>query len=201
MVQKDKCGVYSMSVIHGAKPIHPTMASPKPYDKYKSYAAWGGKVELTGNTFKNFAPMTEQGMKLRVICINHHGSDGIPEHEFLQNTLINVDEGALAYLMDPVPGWANPTDCGEFPCTAPMNFLASWKETNYQIVNPTNFNYGNKFQVIHDNDGLAPYVKTCNRNEIMNAWVCSNEFLGILNFESNDEDQEDRSMQPIYVRL
>ena len=42
----DKCGIMSMSVIHGAKPIHPTMASPKPYDKYKSYAAWGGKATL-----------------------------------------------------------------------------------------------------------------------------------------------------------
>lgn len=46
MLPKDKCGIMSMSVIHGQKPIHPTMASPKPYDKYKSYAAWGGKVEL-----------------------------------------------------------------------------------------------------------------------------------------------------------
>lgn len=52
----DKCGITSISVIHGKKPIHPTMQSPKPYDKYKSYAAWGGKVEITENKFINFAP-------------------------------------------------------------------------------------------------------------------------------------------------
>jgi len=61
LVHKDKCGIYSMSVIHGAKPIHPTMASPKPYDKYRSYAAWGGKATLQGNIFKNFHGTTVEG--------------------------------------------------------------------------------------------------------------------------------------------
>lgn len=35
----------------------------------------------------------------------------------------------------------------------------------------------------------------------MNAYICKREYLGILVFESTDEDQEDRSMQPIYVKL
>lgn len=200
---KDKCGINSISVIQGAKTIHPTMASSKPYDKYKSYAAWGGKVLLDGNTFKNFAAATLGGKKLRIICINNHASDGIPEHEFTQNTLSNVDEGALAYLMDPPGGWANTNDCGNFPCSAPQNFLASWVETQYDIKNAnTNFNYGNQFQVIHDNEGFAPAMGTsCERKADMNAYICRREHLGILTFESSDPDTEDRSMQPIYVRL
>lgn len=33
----------------------------------------------------------------------------------------------------------------------------------------------------------------------MNAYVCEADKLGILLFESMDEDKLDRSMQPIYV--
>lgn len=33
----------------------------------------------------------------------------------------------------------------------------------------------------------------------MNAYICEDNNLGILNFESLDEDKMDRSMQPIYV--
>lgn len=34
----------------------------------------------------------------------------------------------------------------------------------------------------------------------MNAYVCDEDRLGVLTFESMDEDRWDRSMQPIYVR-
>jgi hypothetical protein len=34
----------------------------------------------------------------------------------------------------------------------------------------------------------------------MNAYVCQAEKMGVLLFESEDEDKEDRSMQPIYVK-
>ena len=34
----------------------------------------------------------------------------------------------------------------------------------------------------------------------MNAYVCKAEKMGVLLFESQDEDKLDRSMQPIYVK-
>jgi hypothetical protein len=34
----------------------------------------------------------------------------------------------------------------------------------------------------------------------MNAYICDTEKLGILLFESEDDDKWDRSMQPIYVK-
>lgn len=37
-----KCGLMSSIFIRGQKPLHPTMASPKPYHKSKSYGTWGG---------------------------------------------------------------------------------------------------------------------------------------------------------------
>ena len=35
----------------------------------------------------------------------------------------------------------------------------------------------------------------------MNAYLCKSGTLGILMFESNDADTEDRSMQPVYISL
>jgi hypothetical protein len=34
----------------------------------------------------------------------------------------------------------------------------------------------------------------------MNAYVCQADKMGVLLFESEDEDNQDRSMQPIYVK-
>jgi len=34
----------------------------------------------------------------------------------------------------------------------------------------------------------------------MNAYICQATHLGILLFESNDDDNWDRSMQPIYIK-
>lgn len=35
----------------------------------------------------------------------------------------------------------------------------------------------------------------------MNAWICRNDNLGVLLFESQDVDKEDRSLDPIYLGL
>jgi len=35
----------------------------------------------------------------------------------------------------------------------------------------------------------------------MNLWICYEDKLGILQFESEDSDTLDRSMQPIYAQL
>ena len=112
--------------------------------------------------------------------------------------MTNVDAGALAYLMPPNNTWANPTDCIDFPCTAPLNHIFSFVDTEYTN---SQVNYGSKFQVIPNNPGLSPYLEGCRQEEIMNAYICNREHLGILQFESHDEDNEDRTMSPIYVSL
>jgi hypothetical protein len=54
--------------------------------------------------------------------------------------------------------------------------------------------------LIADNDGFAPEQEKCKRYENINGYICDNPKLGILLFESNDDDWKDRSMQPIYVQ-
>jgi len=44
--------------------------------------------------------------------------------EFFDNTFTDVKN--IAYMAEPNPGWANLKDCGDFPCTAPLNSLISF---------------------------------------------------------------------------
>lgn len=125
----DKCGFMASIFIRVAKPLHPTAASKKPYHKAKSYGTWGGQAYLTGNEFINFKAKTSEGASNSIICLNHYGSDYIAPHNFYDTKFNNVDPGALAYIMHPLEEWANPKDCVEFPCTAPLNVLFSFKNT------------------------------------------------------------------------
>lgn len=54
--------------------------------------------------------------------------------------------------------------------------------------------------MIANNSGFAPYIKYCNPEEISNAYICEASKLGVMLFESNDFDNMDRSMQPIYLK-
>jgi len=76
--------------------------------------------------------------------LNPTASDYVPEHKFVDNTITNVEEGALAYLFDPPQSWVNPTDCVAFPCTAPKNVLMSFKGTRFTNTAsfPDSINYG-----------------------------------------------------------
>jgi len=48
---------------------------------------------------------------------------------------------------------------------------------------------------------MSPYLKTCEPQVKMNAYICKSGTLGTMTFESEDADTEDRSMQPVYVGL
>jgi len=117
--------------------------------------------------------------------------------EFYDSKFIDVDGDALSYIMDPNPGWANVKDCGNFPCTAPLNVLFTFTDSIFEGSRPRWATPD--FQIIANNSGFAPYIESCEPSEDMNAYVCEEEKLGVLLFESEDDDMKDRSMQPIYV--
>jgi len=117
--------------------------------------------------------------------------------EFYDTKFIDVDADALAYLMSPPQAWANIKDCGAFPCTAPLNALFTFEDTTFSGSRPR---WATKdFQIIANNTGFAPYIESCEPSEDMNAYVCFEDKLGVLLFESEDDDKFDRSLQPIYV--
>ena len=67
-------------------------------------------------------------------------SDYIPLHEFFDTKFIDVEEGAMAHLLTPPPGWAIIKECGEFPCTGPLNALYSFKKTRFEGATPVDTN-------------------------------------------------------------
>ena len=67
--------------------------------------------------------------------MNEHSSDSIPMHVFTNAKFINVMNDAVAFLMDPVPGWAVKDDCGPFPCTAPSNVVMQFTGASFSGAN------------------------------------------------------------------
>ena len=57
--------------------------------------------------------------------------DYSPIHEFYDTEFTEIEDGAMANLLSPLPGWANLEDCGNFPCTAPYNLIYSFKNTKW----------------------------------------------------------------------
>jgi len=43
--------------------------------------------------------------------------------EFYDTTFEDVEHNALANFIDPLEGWVNIADCGNFPCSAPKNII------------------------------------------------------------------------------
>lgn len=117
--------------------------------------------------------------------------------EFYDSEFINVENDAMAYIMDPSPGWANIADCGNYPCTAPKNILFDFEDTTFRGTKPR---WSKKdFQIIADNGEFAPFIPECEPYTAGNAYICESDRLAVLLFESEDSDTMDRSMQPIYI--
>jgi hypothetical protein len=130
--------------------------------------------------------------------LNFAGSDHIPITLFEDNEFTNIEGDAFGFFADPNPKWANVKDCGNFPCTAPWNVLLTFKDTKWTGRTPSFAK--STFQLIADNPAFAPYVPDCEKLEINNMWMCEQSKLSMLLFESEDTDNRDRSMQPIYVQ-
>jgi len=154
---------------------------------------------LNNNEFINFRARTREGGTNSVLCLNPATSDAYHPHVFTGTKFNNVDPSAMAFIMSPNPGWANLKDCVEFPCTAPHNILFSFLETQYH--SNQKFNYGSTFQVIANNPGVGPHIPTCKLYKEMNCYICHNEHLSMMMFESGDEDTEDRNIAPIWVQM
>lgn len=147
--------------------------------------------------FYDFYGPTRCGATQRLFEINKAASDYIPRLEFFGTKFSNVAVSNFAYFFKPPRGWANITDCGKFPCTAPSNVVMDFKSTVFEgssrLTSPASF------QVVSQiTNGTADY-KDCKEFSEWRGWHCTNDKLGVLLFESLDGDTEDRSVQPIDI--
>lgn len=127
-----------ISISDDGNVIHPSMTSQMPYHKTHGYGAREGYFLVKNNLFKNFAPSTRMGQKQVMINLNKHMSDYIQPVYFINNKFDNVSVDGLAYVKHPDPGWANIADCGDFPCTGPLNILWYFKGTIWANAQQSN---------------------------------------------------------------
>ncbi len=140
-----------------------------------------GKQSIVRNmTFANFQSTggCVAGSNTALLNIHPEASDLIMEHIFGNITYISVEHDKFMYLMDPPAGWANPTDCGDFPCTAPENVLITFTDTIEQSGSPGLNLPATPFQVIHHVDGAAD--SSCTSKVPWNAYLCSGRTLATL---------------------
>jgi hypothetical protein len=109
-----------------------------------------------------------------------------------------VEDSALAYLFDPPSSWAGIANCGNFPCTAPSNVLIQFERTTFAgSIKPSRTD--STFQIVPNNPANTGKFSNCKFKKPWNAYYCNNENLGILLFESLDNDKKNRMITPIYV--
>lgn len=196
-IKINKQGLFPPMVNTAGKPNHPTSPSANPYHKVKGDTGWGGVTILNSNEFINFRPTTKEGMRNSIFA-SADQPDYTPMLQFYNTTFTDVDGDALAKLSDPDPAWANVKDCGDWPCTGPLNVLYAFKESTIKGSTPDYV--GADFQIISNNKEFAPHVGGCSLHLDQNAYLCQTRTLGILLFDSLDSDRLDRTVSPVFIR-
>ena len=119
----------------------------------------------------------------------------------------DVGQAAIAWIAPPndVTEWISLEECGDFPCSALLNVLIhvtgatqqdSWTGWSgmFTIVSaPSQYGLiaGNEAFETH----LADVVTECTEITAWNGYFCDNDNKwGILTFESDDDDAEDRAL-------
>ena len=106
----------------GGKSPFPRTASALPIRTISADATWNGKTLYENLKFYNFKTAKSDCDSSRsVFVMNPTNADYIPQHHFKNTEFHDVHPDAYAKFMDPPIGWASISDCGNFPCTAPLN--------------------------------------------------------------------------------
>lgn len=127
---KDKAGFLTSQAIELGKDLYPTSASAHPIYKIKKQASYHTDIDIYNMRFHNFdSEFTLCGARQHGIKVHKYSSDYTALHRFHNTLLDNVNDNSFAFIMDPNPGWAGVTDCGEWPCTAPSNIVFNFKNT------------------------------------------------------------------------
>ena len=115
-------------------------------------------------------------------------------HKFTNCKFRDVDEESLIWFETAPKSWANISDCGQWPCTAPENVVLSFLGTSWSGITPPNAR--GTFQLVGSGGpNVAGKYNSCkDRMSMWNGYYCENRNIGILLFESLDSDTYDRSI-------
>lgn len=109
--------------------LHPTKEMHLPLSAMIKESSWNGKVNFNNIDFYNWEGKNSKGERNPIIRVNEDGSDYIQRQELEDIRFHNSELEHLTWFFDPPLSWANPADCGDFPCTGPKNTFMSFKRT------------------------------------------------------------------------
>ena len=133
----------------------------------------------------------------RVINLHNDSEDLVMKHIFKDLVLDDVNQANLLYLTDPDPEQVSLKQCGDFECTGQENVLFEFQGTITQQNNQEFKHPDTPFTVVSNNELIVD--DSCTLNSDWNAYICTSTNWGLLEFESQDQDKYDRSIQPVMV--
>jgi hypothetical protein len=112
-----------------------TGLSSYPYSKLMGGGVARQNVILERNEFHNFHNETHLGMAQHAITLLETQSDMHPIYYLYDTHFNNITTTAIAWMQTPPDKWANLQDCGEFPCSAPLNTILRFEGTTFEGEN------------------------------------------------------------------
>ena len=103
-----------------------------PQYKIKGDGSLGGRTVYENMSFINFkSSKTYCGSEQRLFRLNRFAADYTPKVQLTKPKFHNVDYDAFAFLFTPPNAWSVVDDCGEFPCTGPLNVLLMFEDATF----------------------------------------------------------------------
>lgn len=177
--QLTKSGIYLSGCLASTRKIMSTSPPMYPYTKVMGNSIPDQEVVLSRNEFYNFPDTTALGNGMQALVLLDTQSDYHPEYQFQDTKFVNVSSKSLAYMYTPPEEWAIITDCGDFPCTGPLNALFSFKDTVFEGDVQPSFAQA-EFSIIPNNTGFSPHIDGCEPSIDQNGYICNNNNIGIL---------------------
>jgi len=138
----------------------PIRANDLEYYRIKSDAVMSAEAYIENVEFRNWAPTTKCFGLQSIVTIPKTVADYVPIHYFNGTKFHNVDEAAMPFFFEPPEAWGQGKECGEFPCTGPLNVILDFKENSLSgSVQPVIS--ANDFKIISNNTNVSDNLVGC----------------------------------------
>lgn len=111
--------------------FHPPKRSPMPFKTFNMKVGhMFGRYELNRNKLVGYTKMTKEGTQQAAIGLVKHPDIASPSY-FKDTQFIDCDQNSIDYMFTPDPKWAIIKDCGNWPCSGPLNAIHDFKRSTF----------------------------------------------------------------------
>ena len=126
----EKAGYLLGSIYEKSKSVHPNMPVETPYHGWHGEASFNGQSHNFDLEFRGFKEKTAMGRPFRLVQ-SIDDPDFIQPSFFYNTKIIESSQQALAQFITPPDKWAIIKDCGQWPCSGPLNAMAKFINTQW----------------------------------------------------------------------